>query len=57
MSSKNNLPACKDGRGLKDCFAKRTSINGKSLCICLSDTTQVPCPFYKSKDTVEKGDN
>ena len=48
-----NLPVCKDHRGPR-CFAMRRCINGKALCICLSDTATVPCPFFKTKEEAEK---
>ena len=37
------LKRCRDGNGLKDCFA--CTLDGR--CKCLSNTDQVPCPFYK----------
>ncbi|MBO7732431.1 MAG: hypothetical protein J6S67_07755 [Methanobrevibacter sp.] len=54
MASKNNLPVCRDPKGQKNCFAKRMCINGKPLCICLSDTATIPCPFYKPMEQVQK---
>ena len=54
MATKDTLPRCYDARGLKDCFAKRRHVSGKVICICLSDTRQTPCPFYKSMEQAQK---
>lgn len=43
IDSNVKLKMCRDGNGLKDCFA--STLDGR--CKCLSNTAQVPCPFYK----------
>lgn len=53
-----NFPNCYDLRG-KGCFMHRdVKRAGKSctVCICLSDTTQTPCPFFKTREQVLEED-
>lgn len=52
----NTNPKCKDARGRGSCFACHRDINGNFNCGCLSDTKEVPCPFYKTKEQVLKED-
>ena len=52
-----SLSTCKDPRGKNDCFAILT-VGKKQFavqkCKCLSDTSKVPCPFYKSQEQYDK---